>query len=156
MICPLERLHQRVLAHLALACKNKFAALQLLRIAKKMDAMSAMKNIRKESHGWVVRMVRDGEVYMKYFRFSDGGVRKSLIKAKAWRDAKLKQLGPRQWRTGPDRSKPVNNTSGTVGVSKNLYNRWVAAWNEDGKQRFKTFRTKREAVAHRKEMTKQS
>ena len=124
-----------------------------MRIVKKIDVMNAMQNIRREAQGWVVRMVRNGEVTSKYFRFSDGGVRKSLLKAKAWRDLKLKQLGPRQWRTGPDRAKPVNNTSGTVGVSKNRYNRWVAAWNEDGKQRFKTFRTKREAVAYRKEMT---
>ena len=110
-----------------------------------------MLNIRKEINGWVVRLVRDGEEHSKYFRFSDGGVRKSLAKAKAWRDQKLKKLGPRQWRTGPNRKKPTNNTSGTIGVSKNKYNRWVAAWNEDGKQRFKTFKLKREAVAYRQE-----
>ncbi len=113
--------------------------------------MANMLNIRKEVNGWVVRLVRDGVEYSKYFRFSDGGVRKSLVSAKEWRDALSKKLGPRRWRTGPNRSKPTNNTSGTVGVSKNVYNRWVASWNEDGKQRFKTFRTKKEAVAHRKE-----
>ena len=109
-----------------------------------------MQNIRRESNGWVVRLVRKGTEHSKYFRFSDGGVRKSLARAKKWRDKKLKELGQRKWRTGPNKSKPINNTSGTIGVSKNPYNRWVASWNEDGKQRFKTFRTKREAVAHRK------
>ena len=113
-----------------------------------------MQNIRREENGWVVRLVRDGEEYSKYFRFSNGGVRKALARAKRWRDKKFKELGERKWRTGPNRSKPVNNTSGTIGVSKNPYNRWVASWNEDGKQRFKTFRTKREAVAHRKAQEK--
>ena len=113
--------------------------------------MSNMLNIRREINGWVVRLVRDGEEHSKYFRFSDGGVRKSLAKAKKLRDQKLKKLGPRRLRTGPNRAKPTNNTSGIIGVSKNKYNRWVAAWNEDGKQHFKTFKLKREAVAYRQE-----
>ncbi|TWT50669.1 hypothetical protein Pla22_34120 [Rubripirellula amarantea] len=113
--------------------------------------MSALTNIRREKDGWVVRMVRDGTEYSRYFRFSDGGVRKSLQRAKTYRDELLDELGDRQWKSGPNRAKPINNSSGTVGVSKNKYNRWVSSWNEDGKQRFKTFRTKREAVAHRKE-----
>ncbi len=116
----------------------------------RIGSMKNMLNIRKESNGWVVRFVRNGTEYSKYFRFSDGGVRKSMARAKQWRDEQLAKLGPRQWRRGPNRSKPTNNTSGIVGVSKNVYNRWVASWNEDGKQRFKTFRTKKEAVAHRK------
>ena len=115
--------------------------------------MKDMTNIRRESQGWVVRFVRDGTQYSKYFRFTDGGIRKSQARAIAWRDAQHKKFGPRTWRTGPNRSRAVNNTSGTVGVSKNPYGRWVASWNEDGKQRFKTFKTKREAVAHRKEQT---
>ena len=102
--------------------------------------------------GWVVRLVRDGKEYSRYFRFSDGGIRKSLEQAKQWRDEKNAELGPRRWRRGPDRKKPVNNTSGVVGVSKNTFNRWVASWSVDGKQYFKTFKTKREAVAHRKAM----
>lgn len=110
-----------------------------------------MTNIRKESMGWVVRMVRDGVEHSKYFRFSEGGVRASLARAKAWRDEKFRELGERRWRTGPNMSKPTNNTSGVIGVSKNKYGRWVASWNEDGKQRFKTFRLKREAVAYRQE-----
>lgn len=116
--------------------------------------MKGPRNIRKEVAGWVVRFVRDGEEYSKYFRFSNGGVRKSKLLAERWRDEQLKKLGPRQWRKGPDRTKPSNNTSGTIGVSKNRYNRWVASWNEDGKQFFKTFRTKREAIAHRKAQVK--
>lgn len=112
--------------------------------------MRALQNIRKEANGWVVRLVRDGEEYSRYFRFSNGGVRQSLAEAKKWRDQLFEELGPRQWRTGPNRKRPTNNTSGIIGISKNKYNRWVAAWNEDGKQRFKTFKTKREAVAHRK------
>ena len=113
-----------------------------------------MTNIRKEAQGWVVRLVRDGCEYSKYFRFSNGGVRKSLERAKRWRNARLRELGERQWRRGPNTSKATNNTSGTIGVSKNKYGRWVATWNEDGKQRFKTFEKKREAVAHRKMQAK--
>jgi len=115
--------------------------------------MSDMTNIRKEVQGWVVRFVRSGTEYSKYFRFSDGGVRESRRRAINWRDKQLRKLGPRKWRIGPNRSKATNNTSGVVGVSKNVYGRWVASWNEDGRQRFKTFRTKREAVAYRKEQT---
>tara|TARA_R110002111_G_scaffold137466_1_gene203263 strand:- start:410 stop:769 length:360 start_codon:yes stop_codon:yes gene_type:complete len=113
--------------------------------------MKRTQNIRRESDGWVVRLVRDGKEYSKYFRFTNGGIRKSFEMAKQWRDQQVALLGPRQWRRGPNRSKPTNNTSGTIGVSKNPYGRWVSSWNEDGKQRFKTFRTKREAVAFRKE-----
>ena len=109
-----------------------------------------MLNIRRESDGWVVRLVRDGQEYSKYFRFSDGGIRKSKLAAIKWRDKKFRELGVRQWRTGPNLTKAVNNTSGTIGVSKNKYGRWVSTWNEDGKQRFKTFRTKKEAIAFRK------
>ena len=106
-------------------------------------------NIRREEAGWVVRMVRNGEEHSKYFRFTDGGVRKSLAAAKKWRDKKLKQLGERKWKKGP-RRKAHNNSSGITGVSKNPYGRWVATWHEDGKQHFKTFKLKREAVAFRK------
>lgn len=107
-------------------------------------------NITRDAAGWSVRIVRDGQQYSKYFRFSDGGVRNSLAKAKRWRDKKLAELGARTWRSGP-RKKAINNTSGTVGVSKNVYGRWVATWQEEGRQRFKTFKTKKEAVAHRLE-----
>ncbi len=112
--------------------------------------MSDMLNIRRDAAGWTVRLVRDGQEYSRYFRFSDGGIRKSLARAKKYRDQLLRKVGLRQWRNGPNRSKAVNNTSGTIGVSKNPYGRWVASWNEDGKQYFKIFRTKREAIAHRK------
>jgi uncharacterized protein YgiB involved in biofilm formation len=118
-----------------------------------MARMTNMINIRRDVNGWIVRLVRDGEEYSKYFRFSNGGIRRSRAAAIRWRDARMRQLGERQWRTGPNRSKPVNNTSGVIGVSKNKYGRWVAAWNEEGKQRFKTFKTKREAIAHRKAQT---
>ncbi|TWU07520.1 hypothetical protein [Stieleria varia] len=111
-----------------------------------------MTNIRREADGWAVRIVRSGKEHSKYFRFSNGGVRKSLAIAKEWRDAKLSELGPRRWRSGPKKSRASNNSSGVTGVAKNKYGRWVAFWNEDGKQRFKTFRTKREAVEHRKSM----
>ena len=119
-------------------------------LSGKRTLMSDMKNITRGADGWTVRMVRDGEEYSKYFRFSDGGIRKSLAAAKKYRDKLNKKLGPRQWRKGP-RKRPTNNTSGVTGVSKNVYGRWVATWQEDGKQRFKTFKTKKEAVAFRRE-----
>ncbi|PHQ33027.1 hypothetical protein [Rhodopirellula bahusiensis] len=118
-----------------------------------VESMSKKKNlnISRGPEGWTVRIVREGEQHSKYFRFSDGGIRKSLAKAQKWRDAKIKELGERQWRKGP-RKKPTNNTSGITGVSRNFYGRWVATWQEDGVQRFLTFKTKKEAVAHRKAM----
>ncbi len=117
-------------------------------------AMNELANITRGPDGWTVRIVRNGEQHSRYFRFSDGGIRKSLAKAKKWRDQQIRKLGERQWRKGP-RKKAVNNTSGTTGVSKNTYGRWVATWQENGVQRFKTFRTKAEAVNHRKSMVSQ-
>jgi hypothetical protein len=111
--------------------------------------MSNMDNISREANGWSVRIVRGGHQHSSYFRFSDGGVRKALVKAKKWRDQKIRELGPRQWKSGP-RKRAVNNTSGVAGVSRNVYGGWVATWQEDGRQRFKTFGTKKEAIAHRK------
>lgn len=112
--------------------------------------MSKLTNISRESAGWSVRIVRDGKQHSKYFRFSDGGIRASRARAMRWRDRKIRELGKRKWREGP-RKKASNNTSGISGISKNLYGRWVATWQEDRVQRFKTFRTRKEAVAHRKE-----
>lgn len=111
--------------------------------------MSQLTNINRNPEGWLVRIVRDGVEHSKYFRFSEGGIRKSLERAKKYRDKLVKKLGPRTWKSGP-RRKASNNTSGTTGVSRNHYGRWVATWQEDGRQRFKTFRTKREAIVHRK------
>lgn len=113
--------------------------------------MNERANITRGTEGWSVRIVRQGEQHSSYFRFSNGGIRKSLASAKQWRDQKLKEVGQRQWRKGP-RKKASNNTSGATGVSKNPYGRWVATWQEDGVQRFKTFKTKKEAIAHRKSM----
>lgn len=111
--------------------------------------MKSMANITRDSAGWSVRIVRDAHQHSKYFRFSDGGIRASLARAKRWRDKKIRELGQRQWHSGP-RKRSTNNTSGISGVSKNVYGRWVATWQDEGVQRFKTFRTKREAIAHRK------
>ena len=61
----------------------------------------------------------------------------------------MKELGERQWKKGP-RKKATNNTSGVTGVSKNVYGRWVATWQEEGRQRFRTLKFKKEAVAFRK------
>ena len=113
--------------------------------------MSSQKNITRDAAGWSVRIVRNGQQHAKYFRFSDGGVRLALGRAKRWRDQKLREVGERQWRKGP-RKKATNNTSGVTGISKNVYGRWVATWQEEGAQRFKTFKTKKEAIAHRKQM----
>lgn len=114
-----------------------------------LQIMSELANITRGSDGWTVRIVRQGVQHSKYFRFSDGGIRKSLGRAKKWRDKKIRELGERQWRKGP-RKRASNNTSGTPGISRNVYERWVATWQEDGVQRFKTFKTKREAIAYRK------
>ena len=111
--------------------------------------MSELNNITRGPDGWTVRIVRVGEQHSKYFRFSESGIRKSLAAAKRWRDARLRELGKRQWHSGP-RKRSSNNTSGTTGISKNVYGRWVATWQEEGVQRFKTFKTKKEAIAHRK------
>jgi hypothetical protein len=112
--------------------------------------MKKLANITRGSEGWTVRIVRDGYQHSKYFRFSDGGIRASLARATRWRDRTLRDVGERQWRKGP-RKKASNNTSGVAGISKNPYGRWVATWQENGVQRFKTFQTKKEAITHRKE-----
>lgn len=114
-----------------------------------MSKMNNSKNITRGPDGWTVRIVRNGQQHSKYFRFSDGGIRKGLARAQQWRNEQLEQLGQRQWRKGP-RRKATNNTSGTTGVSKNVYGRWVATWQEEGLQKFKTFRTKKDALTHRK------
>ena len=116
--------------------------------------MTDLTHITEGPDGWTVRIVRNGQQHSKYFRFSNGGEEKSLARAKRWRNQKLRELGQRQWHTGP-RKKASNNTSGITGVSKNVYGRWVATWQEDGVQRFATFKTKKEAVAHRKSKTPQ-
>lgn len=121
----------------------------------KVGGMKKQMNITRGPEGWTVRIVREGQQHSKYFRFSDGGIRKSLANAQKWRDKKIKELGERQWRKGP-RKRPTNNTSGVTGVSKNVYGRWVATWQEEGVQRFLTFKTKREAVAHRKAMIEET
>lgn len=115
--------------------------------------MSEVKNISEGPAGYTVRFVRSGKESSKYFRFSDGGKRAALRRAKAFRDKQLKSLGPRKWKSGP-RKKAANNTSGFTGISKNVYGRWVATWQEEGKQRFKSFRTRKEAIAHRKKNIK--
>ena len=112
--------------------------------------MSKMTNITRESAGWSVRIVRAGKQHSKYFRFSNGGIRAARVRATRWRDRKIRELGERTWREGP-RKKSSNNTSGISGISKNVYGRWVTTWQENRVQRFKTFRTKKEAIAHRKE-----
>lgn len=111
--------------------------------------MNGMKNITRGPEGWTVRIVRDGRQHSKYFRFSDGGMGKSLANAKRCRDEMMSSLGQRQWKKGP-RKKATNNTSGVTGVSKNVYGRWVATWQEDGRQRFRTFKFKKEAISFRK------
>lgn len=113
--------------------------------------MKKETNINRGPDGWTVRMVRDGVEYSRYFRFSDGGIRKSLTAAKKYRNELTDELGNRQWHKGP-RKKPSNNTSGVTGVSKNVYGRWVTTWQEEGRQRFKTFKTKRAAIEFRKLM----
>lgn len=113
------------------------------------NVMKKIPNMTRDAAGWSVRIVRNGVQHSKYFRFSDGGVRTSYAAARAWRDQTIKDLGARQWHTGP-RKLAANNTSGVAGVSKNRYGRWVATWQDNGRQRFQTFKTKKEAVKHRR------
>lgn len=115
-----------------------------------VESMAKKTNINRGESGWTVRVVRDGVEYSKYFRFSDGGIRASYSQAEKYLEELLAELGPRQWRKGP-RAKASNNSSGVTGVSKNIHGRWVATWQEDRKQRFKTFKTKRAAIEHRKQ-----
>jgi hypothetical protein len=118
------------------------------------ELFSVYEKACQHADGWSVRIVRDGTQHSRYFRFSYGGIKKSLARAQKWRDEKLKELGPRQWKKGP-RKKATNNTSGVTGVSKNPYGRWVATWQEEGKQRFKTFKFKKDAVKFRKSVVPQ-
>jgi hypothetical protein len=133
--------HQRCLV--SLIFEHEFAILTTLVIAK-------IANISRGTQGWTVRMVSDGIEYSRYFRFTDGGIRKSLASVKRWCEKLLRDVGERRRTTGP-RKKAPNNSSRVNGVSRSKSSQWFAIWQEHCVQRFKAFATKRGAIAYRKQ-----
>ncbi|TWT76249.1 AP2 domain protein [Planctomycetes bacterium CA13] len=117
--------------------------------------MSANRNItridRDNSGGFLVRVMRKGKKTSKFFSDSEnGGKRKALIAAKAFRDeleTKMKGYSAKEL----SKIMRSNNTSGVVGVrlveevdtrwpSQPTYLYWVAQWSpEKGVRRTKRF-----------------
>lgn len=105
---------------------------------------------RAGTHGWQVRMQRRGIKYAKFFADGPlGGIDRSLIIARQWRDELLERLESEDRARICQRSQ--RNSSGVVGVSKVTvvtngvqYVFWQATWSpEPGKRRCVKFSIKR-------------
>ncbi len=102
------------------------------------------------THGWQVRLQRRGVKYGKFFGDGVfGGVDRSLIAAKRWRDRLLERLEGEEMVRICTRS--TRNRSGVVGVSKvsvvtngTTYEFWQATWSpEKGRRRCVKFSIRR-------------
>lgn len=103
------------------------------------------------THGWQVRMQRQGVKYGKYFPDrSYGGPEAALEGARTWRDEVLARLTPaeqmRVWKNS------ARNSSGVIGVSRVIvssgngvvYHFWQATWcPAPGERRCVRFSVKR-------------
>jgi hypothetical protein len=101
----------------------------------------------KGTHGFQVRLMRDGRATSKFF--SDSAYKskaKALSAARAFRDSQVKKLGPAD--TGPHDEPSSRNTSGIVGVRRREAVRetdeytyyhyfWEASWTDGGGERQK-------------------
>ncbi len=107
-----------------------------------------MRNIVRYEHNgatsWVVRLIRRGRRYVKYFADGDQGSQASRRRAIAWRDDMERRLTP--WNKLHRRSAP--NQTGIIGVSVlndptrtgRIVRRWVAHWpSADGGRRKRSF-----------------
>ena len=101
----------------------------------------------KGTHGYQVRLMRDGEATSKFFSDSaHGGKAKALKSARTFRDSLVKKLGPAD--TGPHDLPSSRNTSGIVGVRRREAVRetdeytyyhyfWEASWTDASGERQK-------------------
>ena len=91
-----------------------------------------------KTHGWQVRLRRQGKLFSKFF--SDGkhgGVEEALTIARAYRNELIKSL-PDPVRAGAEGKMTRRNVSGVVGVSRIViksglrrYEFWQATWSCD-------------------------
>ena len=101
----------------------------------------------KGTHGYQVRLMRDGKATSKFFSDSaHKGKPKALKAARAFRDSQVKKLGPAD--SGPHDEPSSRNSSGIVGVRRREAVRetdeytyyhyfWEASWTDGSGERQK-------------------
>jgi len=117
----------------------------------------------KGTHGFQVRIMRDGKPVSKFFSDSTHkGKNKALGAARAYRDKLVSQLGP--VKTGPHTEPSSRNTSGIVGVRRREGVRetdeyvyyhyfWEASWTDaDGGRQKRNFSVNKYGEDEAKEM----
>ena len=109
---------------------------------KSMRNISRVDQEKKNQHGWLVRMMRDGEKFQKFFYDgTHGGKMNALRRAKEYRDELLRQYPP-SVRGNMFNRINSRNTSGYAGIHKTRsikrgysYEVWQAGWVlPDGQQ----------------------
>ena len=104
-----------------------------------------------KTHGWQIRLRRQGKLFSKFF--SDrkhGGVEEALTIARAYRNELIKSL-PDPVRAGAEGKMTRRNVSGVVGVSRIViksglrrYEFWQATWScESGVRKRMKFSVRR-------------
>ncbi|MBA2501591.1 MAG: hypothetical protein H0V27_01810 [Pyrinomonadaceae bacterium] len=103
--------------------------------AKAMRNISRVDQEKKNQHGWLVRMMRDGRKFQKFFYDGTyGGKTNALRRAKEHRDELLRQYPPSVRGNMFNRTNR-RNTSGHAGIHKTrslkrgrIYDVWQAGW----------------------------
>ena len=109
---------------------------------KRPRNISRVDYARRSWHGWLVRVMRNGEKFQKFFSdYACGGKSGSLRKAQRYRD-ELVRLYPLPPHGNLLNKMTVRNTSGHPGVSKtgshrkgHYYEAWQASWTLPNGQR---------------------
>ena len=92
-----------------------------------------------KTHGWQVRLRRQGKLFSKFFSDSkNGGYESAFLLAKDYRNELIKKL-PDPVRSGAEGKLTRRNVSGVVGVSRIViksgnrkYEFWQATWSSGG------------------------
>jgi len=116
-----SNLANQVINQIARAISGDESAMQTRRknnnTSNAMYGVSRMDSDRFYTHGWRVKLVRRGVVYVKNFPDKRwGGKRKALVQAKAYRDALLSELPEPLTRREFCTALRSNNRSGISGV----------------------------------------
>ncbi len=110
--------------------------------SKRLRNISRVDYARRSWHGWLVRVMRNGERFQKFFSdYAHGSKSGSLRQAQSYRD-NLLRLYPLPPHGNLLNRMTVRNTSGHPGVSKtgswrkgHYYAAWQAAWTLPNGQR---------------------
>lgn len=102
---------------------------------KRMRNISRVDQYAKRQHGWLVRVMRSGVKYQRFFSDGARGSKAgSLREAQSYRD-ELLRLYPLPKRGSMFNRKSARNTSGHPGISKSgsyrkghYYEAWQASW----------------------------